>query len=354
MKVLYLCFTPHHIRIANYLSKNTYKIADNHLILSSCSGINESILKKFINLNNYNKFEYIDIDLSMMRVLREGFKYINNYRQNIDLFLSTAKKYEYDKIVYFSDNPVAYQLLFNDIKEEKRKTVLMFAEEGLGMYSERNSFSFRYKLHIYFAKIINKNKNIDVFCHGKGGFEDEILLREPDLVKSKGKKITLSKEEFRAIMTSDSKKDKCISLDSAALFCPSYLVTDTIIRNKIFDEIFSVYYKNNVKLYVKLHPSEKEIETLKKMITKYNGYIIIVDKNDITAEDLLMNTNIHEIISDISSVLVNAYYLRDNINLISYYKMLVNKYKIKIEFQCSIFDNLIDQGIIKDFIPLDS
>lgn len=90
MKILYLCFTPYHIKASNFLSKTRYKCDENHLFLSSCSGINENILKKFVAVNNYRVVTYTDIELSLRQGIREGIKYFKKCKCNIDFFMTIA------------------------------------------------------------------------------------------------------------------------------------------------------------------------------------------------------------------------------------------------------------------------
>lgn len=349
MKILYLCFTPYHIKVSNYLSKTDYKDQENHLILSSCSGISENKLKNFVNINHYRTVTYTDIELSLRQGIKEGVRYFKEYKCNIELFFRSIIEQEFDKIVYFSDNPIAYQLLFSNLKQGNYKTKLLFVEEGTGIYLRKYNYPIKYKVLILIARILFKNNNIRVFMHGKGGYEDEVLLREPDLIESNGKKVKLSKEEFREILIN---KDcsKNLVLEKGSLFCPSYIIRDTKLRNKAFNEIFSYYYRNKKLLYVKLHPSEKEVESLMKLIKEYDGYIVILDRDDLTSEEILIHPNINEVISDVSSSLINAYYLRDDVRIISYKNILENKYRVQFKFTYSIFDSMVEDGIIENFI----
>ncbi|KKK38900.1 hypothetical protein WQ57_06000 [Mesobacillus campisalis] len=348
MKILYLCFTPYHIKVSNYLSKTEYKSDENHMILSSCSGINENTLKKFVKITQYKTLNYTDIELSLREGVKLGASYFKKYKSSIEHFIKTIKEQEYDKIVYFSDNPIAYQLLFNDIKQNSVNTKLMFVEEGTGIYLKNYRYPFRYKILIFLAKILFNNNNIRVFMHGKGGFEDEVLLREPELIESKGKKIKLSKDEFREILINNDCTENFV-LEKGSLFCPSFIINDPKVRNKAFNEIFLCYYQKREFLYVKLHPSEREVDSLQKLVESYDGYIIILNRDDLTSEDIIVNPNIKEVISDVSSSLINAYYLRDDIKIISYQNILIKKYGLKFKFKYSIFENMVENGIIKHF-----
>lgn len=349
MKILYLCFTPYHIKASNFLSRTEYKFEENYIILSSCSGIKENTLEHFVEHSNYINKSYIDVELSLRQCIKEGVKYFKKFKKNIETFMTMIYKEKFDKIVYFSDNPIAYQILFNDIKEKNKNIKLRFVEEGTGIYLKKYHYPIRYYILIFISKIIFRNKKIRVFMHGKGGFEDEVLLREPDLIESSGKKIKLSKESFRKIMI-PSYFTNTVSLERAAFFCPSLVIKDYKTRDRVFNEVFCHYYRNEKMLYVKLHPSEKNTESLNRIIENYNKYVKLIDRNDLTSEDILLNPNIYEVISDVSSTLINAYYLRDDIRLVSNYNLLIKKYKVKFKFQYSIFDNMIDNGSIESFM----
>ena len=59
------------------------------------------------------------------------------------------------------------------------------------------------------------------------------------------------------------------------------------------------------------------------------------------------NENITTIISDYSPTLINAYYLRNDIELLSYMYRLYEKYSVDLGLNISILEKLFNEGVIK-------
>ena len=59
------------------------------------------------------------------------------------------------------------------------------------------------------------------------------------------------------------------------------------------------------------------------------------------------NENITTIISDYSPTLINAYYLRNDIELLSYMYRLYEKYSVDLGLNISISEKLFNEGVIK-------
>uniref|UniRef100_UPI0013DE6224 hypothetical protein n=1 Tax=Romboutsia sp. Marseille-P6047 TaxID=2161817 RepID=UPI0013DE6224 len=78
MKVVYLAFTPYHIKLCNYISKHKFLNDKNTIILSSFTGIEEDKLKEHIDIKNYTSTEY--------------FKLNCNYKELLKSFKQTLKK----------------------------------------------------------------------------------------------------------------------------------------------------------------------------------------------------------------------------------------------------------------------
>lgn len=349
MKTLYLCFTPYHIKVSNYLSEIDYENNGNHLLLSSFAGVPEEKLRKFVEMDHFLTLDYIDPMFSLRQLRLHGWSYIRDCRERVNSFVQVVIAAQYEKIVYFSDDPVAVQILFNDLKKLPNPPEFMFVEEGTGIYLINFTFTFKHKLLIHLARRFFNRSDIRLLRHGEGGYEDKVLLREPDLFKSKGEKIKLTKEEYRKIIF-DHPKFMDMEILEGSFFCPSNIVDCIESRNRAFNEVFSHYYTNKKHLYVKWHPSEKNAESIREIIHGYDGYIHLIDYDGITAEDVVVHPNIKEVLSDISSVLINAYYLRDDIRITSYYPLLRKKYGINIIYQYSIFNNMVEKGIITSFL----
>ncbi|TDT46076.1 polysialyltransferase family glycosyltransferase [Fonticella tunisiensis] len=346
MKVLFLCFTPYHIKVSNWLSKNRYNKFERTIILSSFTCIDKDRLYSFVPENLYDSSYYYHLNYKISEVIKKPIKYKRIYMEELFDFLENVDKINPDHIVYFSDNPIPYQKLFNKMKIKGKK--LVFVEEGTAIYLNEYKFSVKEKWQFYIRKLLFNDKESRLFYHGRGGYEDIVILREPDLFNSEAEKIRISSEEFKEIILNSIKINFNIEKESS-LFCPGYTTYNKSIRNKIYEEIFDYYYKSRKNLYVKLHPAEKEINQIRSLIKEYEPYVKFIDKLNITSEDIIYDSNIKEVISDFSSILINAYYLRKDIYLTSYANMLKKKYGVQINFSCSIFDKLFLEGKIKSF-----
>lgn len=174
-----------------------------------------------------------------------------------------------------------------------------------------------------------------------------VYLREPDLIESKSEKIKMSNEDFKEIVMQSYKEiDFDIAPDSM-LLSPAGTVYHKDIMLNIFEEIF-IYSKSRKRiLYVKLHPAERYINEIKELIMKYKDNVIYIEDNKYTSEDFILNENITTIISDYSSTLINAHYLRSDIELLSYMYRLYEKYSVDLGLNISILEKLFNEGVIK-------
>jgi hypothetical protein len=283
----------------------------------------------------------------MNKVIKKPLLYIQKYRNDLNNFLKAVDKIEPEYIIYFSDNPIPYQILFNKMEMKEKKLILV--EEGTALYLNKYKFSLKEKLSFYIRKKIFKDKTARLFQYGKGNYEDIIILREPELINSRAQKIKITPEQYKQIFLTDKKGiDKFIS-NGGALFCPTYTTYNINIRNKVYNDIFRHYFNAKKDLYIKLHPAERNINYVKELADKYGSYIKFIDDFSITSEDIIIASEIDEVVSDFSSVLINAYYLKENIKLISYMNLLKDKYNIKTNFSYSIYDKLYLEGRIEDF-----
>ncbi len=80
---------------------------------------------------------------------------------------------------------------------------------------------------------------------------------------------------------------------------------------------------------------------------KYKDNVIYIEDNKYTSEDFILNENITTIISDYSSTLINAHYLRSDIELLSYMYRLYEKYSVDLGLNISILEKLFNEGVIK-------
>lgn len=349
MKTLYLCFTPYHIKVANYFAKLNRETDENHLYLTSSAGIPEEKQRKFVETDLFRTVDYADIELSLRKASKEGFGYFKRCKARINSFVKDVEDAHYEKIVYFSDDPIAFQIIFNHYKQRSDRPKFIFIEEGLGLYSYEVKFPLIYRALMGIARILFRNRHIKVYMHGKGGFEDEVILREPELFESKGKKIKLTNDDFRKIIDTDKYTDDLIPR-KGVLFCPSFLIHDVSLRNEVFSGIFAHYTGMGKTVYVKIHPSEQDVDSLRKMLEEGNSDVIFISRDGLTAEDIILNPNINEVVSDLSTALINTHYLREDVKMTSYYYMLIKKYKMKFNFGFSIFDNMIQKGIIERYM----
>ncbi|AGB18531.1 polysialyltransferase family glycosyltransferase [Thermoanaerobacterium thermosaccharolyticum] len=345
MNVIFLCFTPYHIKVSNWLSKTKFREYRRYIILSSFTCIEEDKLRCFLEQNLYNNIDYYHLNYKMSEVLKKPLLYIQKYRSDLSNFFKKVDKIDPVYIIYFSDNPIPYQILFNKLKTNEKKLVLV--EEGTALYLNKYKSSLKEKLSFYIRKKIFKDKTARLFQYGKGNFEDIIMLREPELIDNRVQKIKITPEEYRQIF-STNKKDINKFINQGALFCPAYTTYNINIRNKVYNDIFRHYFNAKKDLCIKLHPAEKNTNYVKDLAAKYGPYVKFIDDFSITSEDIIIRSEINEIVSDTSSVLINAFYLKDNIRLISYINLLKDKYNINLNFNYSIYDKLYLDGKIEN------
>lgn len=341
---LFLCFTPYHIKVSNWLIKNKLTDHENYIILSLRD---YKDLITFLSKELYKEYHYYHLNYRIREVIRRPIYYKKLLTTELSEFINTAKSIDPDFIYYFSDNPIPYQILLKEMKNKGKKTV--FVEEGLAFYTNEYKFNLKEKIYFNIGKYLFNCFDVKLYPHGQGNLEDIIIAREPELKKSDAEKIKIKREDFIEIFKQNyTDVSHLIKTEKSALLCPAGTTYSLSIRNKVYEDIFKYYVKRNKKLYVKLHPSERHVEEVRKLVDEYKPLIELIERNDITSEDIILCNNIDEVISDMSSSLVNAYYLRSDIEIYTYVNYLKNKYKVRIPAEITIFNYLREKQIIKD------
>lgn len=232
------------------------------------------------------------------------------------------------------------------------ETNIMLVEEGTARYIKSFKASNKLKIKHEIDKFIYGNNGVELIHHGQNNKVDAVYLREPDLIKYKNKnikKIKITNDEFRNMITYSAKK-VVIENKNSVLFAPTTTTYNKKYMLEIYDKIFEYYYNSKKHLYIKLHPAEKYIDQIIQCTEKYNEYIHFLNDKGSTSDDYILNENIDTIISDYSSSLINACYLRSDINILTYCDILEKQYKIKNNVKLSIFDMFINKGKIKKLI----
>ena len=248
--------------------------------------------------------------------------YRNTFRVELDKVIKLIQKHNPNEVVIYSDDLVPYQLIINYIKSNMHNTKIMLVEEGTARYIESFKASIKLKIKHQIDKLVYGNKGVELIHHGQNNNIDIVYLREPDLVNYENKnikKIKITNTEFRNMIIY-SAKEVLIEYKNSALFAPTTTTYNKKYMIEIYDKIFKYYNYNKKHLYVKLHPSEKYINEIIDIIKKYEKYVHYISDTSTTSDDYLINENIDTIISDYSSTMINACYLRDDINILTYMK----------------------------------
>lgn len=346
MKVLFLTFTPYHVKLSNYLARKYYNDMSNYIITIDINHTKNEVLDEFIDKSVFKEISKFNFNFRVRNLITNYKAIKSESRAELAKYISSVKEFNPDLVVFFSDNPVEYQILFNSITCDK-----MLVEEGIGIYIEsihkkryikiKDYIYHKVHMHIYNDKVSR------YFLHGQGGYENIICAREPHLTKSKAKRmISIDKQDFREIFK--YRENINMDINKGILFCPVQMkdYSKKQIRDMI-QEICNYYYEE--KIYIKLHPAEKKVKLVKDSIKQFGKRVEIIENSKVTSEDLILNGNIKCIISDYSSTLVNAVYLRDDIDIVSCLGLLQKKYNLKICFKSTIFRKLIECGDIKSF-----
>lgn len=344
--VVFIALTPYHVKVSNYLAKNKYKDKNKRIIITPFRYTKKEALESIVQEEWYDDVVYYDFDYSTKKVLKNFCKNSKKALKELKEFENSVIDYKPGLLIYFNDQPVPYQSLFIKIRDNL-DCKLMLVEEGLGMYLKKEKFNFKNYILYLVRKHLFKVYKSRFFTHAKGGYEDMVYLREPDLIESKSEKIKMSNEDFKEIVMQSYKEiDFDIAPDSM-LLSPAGTVYHKDIMLNIFEEIF-IYSKSRKRiLYVKLHPAERYINEIKELIMKYKDNVIYIEDNKYTSEDFILNENITTIISDYSSTLINAHYLRNDIELLSYMYRLYEKYSVDLGLNISILEKLFNEGVIK-------
>ncbi|MBN8048016.1 hypothetical protein J0A94_09215 [Paraclostridium bifermentans] len=350
-KVLFLTFTPYHIKLSNYLISEFYNEYQNFMIVSSFSGIEFSKLESFIDKERLNLLEYYNLNYEISSIIKKPLNILGKYKKDLSLFMDSIEKYNPDTVVFFSDEPIPYQILFDKIKDKKN---MILVEEGIGSYSNSRNSSMKSKIQFNIRKLIFKYNEARRFGLCKGGYENVIIALEPQLINPENKninRIQIDKLKYKKFVVNENLYDKdIIKLKNASLLCPC--CTSDVYTNKavtdVFNKIFNKYeYDIKKHIYIKLHPADKNRELIINISKKYKNYIHFINEDNITSEDLLSSKNLDELISDFSSTLINTNYINPTIELKSYYSYLCNILSREI-IDNNLFKYLLESGKIKD------
>lgn len=351
MRNLFIVFTPYHIKVSNYLSNSIFGEKDciNMLMVLENMHSSKEVLEGFIEYKNYFYFLSADLSSISLKILFKDY-FRNKYilKNNLDILTKTITDFNPDNIIYFSDNPIPMQILLN-VHENSTK---FFVEEGLAMYTYNKRITVKEMItHIFYKKIL-KNKKLKLFCHGEGNFENVVIAREPDIIKNVTPQyfIKISREMFKKIIyTNNSLYDINIRMEKNAFLCPAGTEYGIEKLNYIYSEIFEFYISKNIKIFVKLHPSEKYINEIVEIISNYPNKVFLIEDKKVTSEDIIIVGKPSIIISDYSSTMINSVYLFENVEIVSYYGMMQQKYGIDMGFKSLLFNKLVNEGKIKQF-----
>lgn len=350
MKVIFMAFTPYHIRLSNLIANEYYKNQDKKIIISSFSGLSFEKLNKFINYEIFKNVKYFNLNYNIKLLFQEYSYILKKYKEELKGFIDEFDLIDGDIIVYFSDQPIPYQIIMN---KYKNKCKLIMVEEGIGTYNKVKKISLKNKIHFEIRKFIFSYKQAKLYPLGKGGYENEIIALEPQLINKEEisiNRIKINKDLYLKYIASDKKNHIDIKEKSTLLspLCMSFVYKENIIY-KIMEDIFVVYEDVFRKhLYIKLHPADKSDRCIKKILcTRKWEFIHLIEDDSLTSEDLVLNLNIDEVISDFSSTLINSYYLKSTINLTSYYNLIKDKYNCDLNVDNELFNYMISKKIIK-------
>lgn len=337
MKNLFFCFTPYHVRVSNCLAKRL-KNDSNYIITFKNSNINTFINTKFFEENS--SFFTDRIEKIKVKEYLLNWKYIKDTREEYDNFYEYVNNINPDNLFIFSDNAIYFQKILSKINSK-----VILVEEGTALYLNCSKYTIKEKIGFEIMKrLVYRYSNAKLFTHGKGGYEDFILAREPELLDNNSKKIKMTKEFIREVFYNYKK----IKLEEGYLYSPAGTIYNKNKMLLITEYIFKLFYENNIILYVKLHPREVYENDIVKLSKKYKEYVKIIDDKKITSEDIILSENIKGVISDYSSMLINAPYLRDKFEIYTTLNIMKEIYKIDIDLNISILNLFRKKGIIKN------
>lgn len=346
MNVLYMVITPYHVKMSNYIASTMYRDDNNMIIMTDTKHTRCDILKKFIDLDRFISIEAYNYNIKCKEILTSFIE--NSKKLNLELenMIKSIDKFNPDVIIYFVDHEPVYQIVLELFKNRSKKIIV---EEGLGIYADYSKKDIKSKIIYKLYRAVYKKYKFRNLRLGESGYEDFVYAREPELTNIKnGTAINISRNEYKKIFSENLNKNIILNA-IGTLFCPSLINYKIEKAKMIYKDIFEYYYNNKETLYVKLHPAERNIQWIENLSLEYAPYIKFIDKTDITSDELLVNHNIKAVISDYSSLLINAPYIREDLTCITYLGMMQNEYKIKVDFKSKLFKYLLDKGIIKSF-----
>ena len=344
MNILYMVVTPYHVKMSNYIASTMYKNQNNMIIATDMKHTKCDILYEFIDKNYFNKIEKYDYNIKIKEIIKSfksSKKYLNNELENMN---KAIDEFNPDVIIYFIDHEPVYQIVLSSFNAKK-----IIVEEGLGIYAEDKKISIKEWVIYLLNKLIYRRYKFKLVSLGKSGLEDAVYAREPELTNTiNGLGMKISKDEYRKIFYKEN--DDLLNLElNSNLFCPSLINYNIKTAKLIYEDIFKDYFENKKILYIKLHPAEVNINWIKSLSNKYRPYIRLIENKSITSDDLIMSDSIKSIISDYSSILINAPYMREDLELITCLDIMQSKYNIDINFKSKIFREFINKGVIKTY-----
>ncbi|MEG0297761.1 MAG: polysialyltransferase family glycosyltransferase [Clostridium sp.] len=346
MKKLYLAFTPYHIKASNYIAQELNKDSENLIILSSFTCIEKDQLIKYIKKDSYTEVLYYRLLHTAKNMLLKN----RAIKSEVNEFFNKCIEFNADEVFLFTDQPVIYKELVSKLKEKNKDIIITLVEEGLAPYvvSESEKDANDQKKFAFITSTLLGLKKYKYNSHAKSDFLTNIMVREPNLIDTKVNKITINDEMFRGIVEFKSNHIEEIKCDTCSVLLPSGMWYSNEIRMELFESIFKSYYDAKCELIINLHPADEYYDMVKELSSKYSQYIILLEKGKYMSETLLGDSRIKEVISDYSSVLVNAIYLRSDIEAISYGNILKDVYGVDSFATVSLFDYLYNHGKIKD------
>jgi hypothetical protein len=309
-----------------------------------------TMLVQFINSNIFSKFLTYSFHYSLVK----DFLYLKHNRNRV---ASTYLRFQQDvdvenfkRFVYFSDNPPIIQKILGE--NERRDLEYWLVEEGTALYINNEHFPLKDRIKILFDRYVYGSKHIKLYSHGRGGYAHTVVAREPNLMLIPKVENKIQDDFVGIFANSNENRNSKEVTEKGYLLAPTPIYTkEPTLKYRIIKDVLHHFVTKRKKVYLKEHPSDANDYRIQLLVQKFTPYVEIINNVNLTAEDLLVNDNIIGVISDTSSVLVSAYYYKKRFNLeleiISYYNIVKERYNFDLGKQLVILDYLIENNDIK-------
>jgi len=325
MKNIFITFTPYHIFLSCSIALYQESSAENHLIIIRDFSGFERLLD---SLRGWERSPFAQIE-SLPGIYGRSGKFNKQFtiRNNVTMIARYVSHHTFERVYIFNDAKPEAQCALYFAKKVNKRTVGVYVEDGAGAYSsyrlEKQSLT-----DVLLRKLFYGPWWVDVNILGTSRWIDEIKVIFPQIVRPelrlkpvtsipKHGLLELRNQEwpYEYLKTLGVEITKLHNLDAILVVAHTEFANKIIGYKEVINDILHMAKSQNLRLGVKYHPRDPQDDFLS--VRNDEGISVLPKSLPMELVYILASEKIKFIIGDISTSLLTAKWLLENVMVVS-------------------------------------